>query len=156
MQMKIIIDTREKPQAIKSIKATFERLGVEYEVRKLDTADYMNPEKPEILVDRKQNLSEVISNLGNKKSRFYRECERANAEGKRLIVLVEHGKGIEKLEDVALKWENPNYGNRMLCMSSRELLNRMYKVQVMYGVEWQFCDKKRTGERLVEILRGDK
>ena len=116
--MKIIIDTREKPQAIKGIKATFERLGVEYEVRKLDTADYMNPEKPEILVDRKQNLSEVISNLGNKKSRFYRECERANAEGKRLIVLVEHGKGIEKLEDVALKCENPNYGNRKLCMSS--------------------------------------
>ena len=150
--MKITVDTREKPQAIQGILRTFTALGVEYEIKKLDTADYMNPENTKIIVDRKQNLNEVAMNLGNKKSRFYRECERAVAEGKKLVVLVEHGNAIKSLEDVA-RWQNPNYAEKALYMSGRELMERMHRVSVMYGVRWEFCGKRDTGRRIVEILQ---
>lgn len=149
--MKIIVDTREKPQAITDILRYFEMNGVEYEIKKLDTADYFNPENPVVLVDRKQSLYEVIGNLGNKKSRFYRECQRANKEWKQLVVLVEHGEGIKSLEDVA-KWKNKNFSNKRLYMDGRELAERMHKVAVMYNVKWQFCNKFETGKVIVELL----
>lgn len=150
--MKILIDTREKPHAITTIVKTFEELGIEYERKKLATADYYTPSNPNVLVDRKQSLSEVVNNLGNKKSRFYRECERAIKTHQKLVVLVEHGNGINDLKDVA-KWTNPNYGKNVLCMSGKELMKRMYEVKIMYGVEWQFCDKKDTGYKILEILK---
>ena len=149
--MKIIVDTREKPQAITDILRYFEMNGVEYEIKKLDTADYFNPENPVVLVDRKQSLYEVIGNLGNKKSRFYRECQRANKEWKQLVVLVEHGEGIKSLEDVA-KWKNRNFSNKRLYIDGRELAERMHKVAVMYNVKWQFCNKPDTGKVIVELL----
>lgn len=149
--MKIIVDTREKPQAITNILRYFEMNGVEYEIKKLDTADYFNPENPVVLVDRKQSLYEVIGNLGNKKSRFYRECQRANKEWRQLVVLVEHGEGIKSLEDVA-KWKNRNFSKKRLYIDGRELAERMHKVEVMYNVKWQFCNKSETGKVIVELL----
>lgn len=149
--MKIIVDTREKPQAITNILRYFETNGVEYEIKKLDTADYSNPENPVVLVDRKQSLYEVIGNLGNKKSRFYRECQRANKEWRQLVVLVEHGEGIKSLEDVA-KWKNRNFSKKRLYMDGRELAERMHKVAVMYNVKWQFCNKSDTGKVILELL----
>lgn len=151
--MKVIVDTREKPQAIQLILSEFTRQGVEYSLQKLDTGDYFNPDNPNIVVDRKQSLNEVISNLGNRKSRFYRECQRADKDRIRLIVLVEHGGQIKSLADVE-KWKNPNYGKTKLYMSGRELMERMHRVSVMYGVEWQFCNKDETGKRIIEILGG--
>ncbi len=150
--MKLIVDTREKPQAIRLILAEFERQGVEVVHTALSVGDYFNPNKPDIVVDRKQSLNEVIGNLGNKKSRFYRECQRGIAERTKLIVLVEHGGSIKRLEDVG-KWKNPNYGKNKLCMDGRELMERMHRVSVMYGVEWRFCNKSETGRRIIEILR---
>lgn len=149
--MKIIVDTREKPQAITDILRYFEMNGVEYEIKKLDTADYFNPENPVVLVDRKQSLYEVIGNLGNKKSRFYRECQRANKEWRQLVVLVEHGEGIKSLEDVA-KWKNRNFSKKRLYIDGRELAERMHKVAVMYNVKWQFCNKPDTGKVILELL----
>lgn len=149
--MKIIVDTREKPQAITDILRYFEMNGVEYEIKKLDTADYFNPENPVVLVDRKQSLYEVIGNLGNKKSRFYKECQRANKEWKQLVVLVEHGEGIKSLEDVA-KWKNRNFSKKRLYIDGRELAERMHKVAVMYNVKWQFCNKPDTGKVILELL----
>ena len=89
--MKIIVDTREKPRAITQILAYFEENGIEYEKRKLDTGDYMREDRPELTVDRKQNLGEVANNLTSDNGRFMREVRRASESGQKLIVLVEHG-----------------------------------------------------------------
>lgn len=85
--MKIIVDTREKPRAIAQILAYFERNGIEYEKRKLDTGDYMREDNPLLTVDRKQNLGEVANNLTNDNGRFMREVRRASESGQKLIVL---------------------------------------------------------------------
>lgn len=84
--MKIIVDTREKPHAITGIIAYFEKNGIEYEKRKLDTGDYMTPDNPCVAVDRKQNLGEVANNLTSDNARFMREARRAAENGLRLVV----------------------------------------------------------------------
>ena len=52
----IICDSREQKNA--HILRYFERHGIEYQVRKMDTADYMVEGQPNIVVDRKQNQRE--------------------------------------------------------------------------------------------------
>ena len=77
----IIIDSREKK--FEHIKAYFDKHGIPYEVRKLNTGDYFNTDNPSVVVDRKANLQEVCSNLSAGKSnriRFTDECKRAFAE----------------------------------------------------------------------------
>ena len=83
----IIIDTREKKY--QHIKDYFDKCGIPYEVRKLDTGDYLNTDNPSVVVDRKANLQEVCSNLSAGKSnriRFTDECKRAFMNKIKLIV----------------------------------------------------------------------
>lgn len=149
--MKIIVDTREKPRAITQILAYFEENGIEYEKRKLDTGDYMREDRPELTVDRKQNLGEVANNLTSDNGRFMREVRRASESGQKLIVLVEHGKRIKSLTDVS-EWRNPMRKKHAEIIEGRDLMDRMHRVSVMYGVEWWFCDKGRTGAEIVRAL----
>ena len=104
--MIIQIDSREKARAITKIIKTFDEKGVKHPVSKLLVGDYMNYDNPRLVVDRKQNLSELCCNVCQDHDRFRRELIRANENGIKIIFLVEHGKGIEELEDVAW-WENP-------------------------------------------------
>ena len=55
--MIIQIDSREKAKAIQKIIAEFDRQGIKHPVSKLIVGDYMNYDKPRVIVDRKQNLS---------------------------------------------------------------------------------------------------
>lgn len=148
---RIIVDTREKPRAIEGIVAYFDNAGIEHIHRKLDIGDYMNPDNSRLSVDRKQNLGEVANNLTNDNSRFMREVRRADESGVKLIILVEHGEQIKQLTDVC-KWRNPirvKHGN---AIDGRDLMDRMHRVSLMYGVEWRFCTKDKTGEEIIKIL----
>lgn len=57
--MIIQIDSREKARAIKKIVEEFERWGISHPVSKLMVGDYMNYDNPRLIIDRKQNLSEL-------------------------------------------------------------------------------------------------
>ena len=78
------------------------------------------------------------------------------------MFLCEHGKGIEKLDDV-LWWENPRAKKRVKkngiwieqeqkVMHGDTLYKILCTMQRKYGVEFLFCDKKNTGKRIMEIL----
>ena len=58
--MIIQIDTREKARAIKNILKTFDYNKIKHCSSKLIVGDYQNLEKPMIIVDRKQSLSEAV------------------------------------------------------------------------------------------------
>ena len=147
--MKITIDSREKPQAIKRILAYFDRHGIEWEKRKLDTGDYMLEGQPELVVDRKQNLSELAHNLlSPDRARFYREVRRARESGIRLVILCEE-RGINGLEDVK-KWV-PKYGK----VHGKALADAIFKLWIAYQVPVLYCDKRSTGRRIVELLTKD-
>ena len=152
--MVIIVDTREKPRAIVKILAEFERQGIRVVRRALNFADYFNPARPDVIIDRKQNLLEVASNVVQGRKRFVREIERCNRAGCHLVVLVEHGNRIKKLEDV-IGWKNPRLRESPLAVSGERLFKIMKAMESYYGIEWQFCNKQSTGRRILEII-GDK
>ena len=152
--MVIIVDTREKPRAIVKILAEFDRQGVKYVRRALNFADYFNPEKPDVIIDRKQNLLEVAGNVVQERKRFLREVERCNRAGCHMIVLIEHSPRIRKLEDV-IGWKNPRLKVSPLAVSGERLFRILKAMEIKYGIEWQFCGKAQTGKRIIEILRSD-
>ena len=152
--MVIIVDTREKPRAIVKILAEFDRQGVKYVRRALNFADYFNPEKPDVIIDRKQNLLEIAGNVVQGRARFLREVERCNRAGCHMIVLIEHGGKIRTLEDV-IGWKNPRLKVSPLAVSGERLFKIMKAMEGRYGIEWQFCSKQQTGKRIIEMLRSE-
>ena len=150
----LIVDTREKPRAIVRILAEFDRQGIEYERRALNFADYFNPARPGVVIDRKQNLLEVAGNVVQGKKRFVREIERCNRAGCHLIVLVEHGSSVKSLEDV-IRWKNPRLKESPLAVSGDRLFRIMKAMEIYYGIEWQFCNKQSTGRRIIQLLGAD-
>lgn len=152
--MVILVDTREKPRAIVRILHQFEDAGIEVVRRALNFGDYLNPERPEVVVDRKQNLLEVVHNVTQDRPRLIREIERANRNGARLIFLVEHSPQIRKLEDV-IRWKNPRLKESPLAVSGDRLFRILKAMEGHYGIEFRFCGKMQTGKVIIEILRGD-
>ena len=147
----IIIDTREKERAIGLIKRDFDKAGVEYKREKLDVGDYMNTKCPWLVVDRKQNLLEVSHNVGQDLPRFIREIKRAEAQGVKIIFLVEHGYSIASLKDVQY-WKNPRLKDSPLAISGERLYQKMLALQNGHNIEWRFCIKQNTGKKILKIL----
>lgn len=151
--MLIQIDSREKARAISHTLETFEKRGIKYLISKLPVGDYMSYDNPRLVIDRKQSLAEVCQNVCQDHARFRRELERAMEYGIKLVFLVEHGGSIKSLEDVQ-NWKNPRLKDHPLAMSGERLYKVMLTMQNKYGIEWQFCDKRCTGKRIIEILGG--
>lgn len=149
--MIIQIDSREKARAITKIVAEFDKQGVKHPTSKLFVGDYMNYDNPRLIVDRKQNLTEVCSNVCQGHERFRRELIRAQENEIKLIILVEHGAGIKKLEDV-IWWQNPRLKTSSKALKGEVLYKQLVTMQRKYGCEFIFCDKRQTGKRIIEIL----
>lgn len=152
--MTIICDTREHPRAITKILAEFDKQGIHVVRRALKFADYWNPDNPDRIVDRKQNLLEVAGNVVQQRERWLREVDRCNRAGCHLIVLVEHGGAIRTLDDV-IRWKNPRLRVSPLAVSGERLFKIMKAMELKHGIEWQFCSKAQTGKKIIELLRGD-
>ena len=148
--MQVQVDSREKAKAIQSILKEFDNQKVDYFSSKLFVGDYMSLDNPRLIVDRKQNLGEVCTNLCSKdNSRFWDEIRRAYKNKLKIIFLVEHSNQIKSITDVA-KWSS-----KYSTVTGRQLIDKMFQVAIAYGVDWEFCDKLHTGKRIIELLGGD-
>lgn len=165
--MIIQIDSREKARAIRKIVEEFDRQGIKHPVSKLMVGDYMNYDNPRLIIDRKQNLTELCSNVCSDHDRFRRELLLAKENGIQLVILVEHGKGIEKLEDV-IWWNNPRRWKRIQdpvtgkwkdvetkAMEGHVLYKVLQTQERKYGCRFVFCDKSDTGKEIIRILSGE-
>ena len=163
--MVIMIDSREKERAIKQIVAEFDRRGIKHPTNKLWVGDYQNFVNPRIVIDRKQNLLEICSNVTQDHERFRREIVRAQENGIKIIFLIEHGEGIRCLEDVIF-WQNPRRTKRKKvngrwvdsetkATTGEVLYNILTTIRDKYGVSFEFCRKEETGRRIIELLGGD-
>lgn len=150
--MVIQIDSREKARAIKLILAEFDRQGIKHYISKLWTGDYMSLDNPRVIVDRKQNLTELCANVCQDHDRFRRELIRAQENGIQLIILCENGKGVESLEDVIF-WENPRKKENNMAMTGDVLYKILNTLNRKYGVRFEFCTKEETGRKIVELLQ---
>ena len=169
--MVIKVDTREKARVVAPILAGFERMGVQWLSHSLPFADYMSLDNPRLVIDRKHDLAEVCTNLSDvpKKDkqgrvkryadgtvqsewkRMERELSGAQQYGLRVIFLVEHGHDVQCLADVR-KWVNPRLKESPMAMSGERLYRRMELLERKYGARWEFCDRKSTARRIVELL----
>lgn len=140
----ILCDTREQKNA--HVIAYFDRHNISYDIRTVHTGDYMDSEKMDITVDRKQNLEELSGNLCTKNNRFWREVRRSKEEGLKMVVLCEHGGKIRSIKDVA------NWKSKYSRVGGKRLMEEIYRVHIAYDVDFYFCDKRSTGRRILEIL----
>lgn len=142
----IIVDSREKKW--KHIERYFKKNKIDYRVQKLDVGDFALEGVERVVIDRKADLVELSSNLTNKSdsARFWREVRRAKERGTKLIILCEHGHGIQKPADV-IGWQN-----EFTHVSGHKLMDEMFRLQMAYGVDFQFCDRKETAQKILEIL----
>lgn len=148
--MQIQIDSREKSRAIQKIVAEFERQNVKYFVSKLYVGDYINLERPLVIIDRKQNIAEIARNATSDHKRMKRELERLDEMGAKMHFLIEQdridGKPISGLEDIML-WE-PKFG--------AIIGERVYRIlrawQHKHNVEYVFCSKRNTGKEILRLL----
>ena len=131
------------------IKRYLERHSIPYIVKKLDVGDYAF-EGGTIVVDRKQSLGEVASNLTNRSdsARFWREVRRAHEAGIKLVVLVESGPTVMSINDV------PKWKSKWSRVTGRTVQTEMIRLEMAYGVRWVFCSKLSTAKRIIEILEG--
>jgi hypothetical protein len=162
--MTIQIDSREHQHAIQDILAEFDKQGVKHYTSKLFVGDYMSLDNPRLVIDRKQNLHELCGNVCQQHERFRAEMQRAKENGIKIVFLCEHGRNIKTLDDV-LWWTNPRETYRekvkgVWMTKHRKVMqgDTLYKIlntmQNRYGVEFLFCEKKDTGKRIIELLRG--
>jgi len=168
----IIEDTRQQIDKHKIENAQLEKLGVKILRSKLPVGDYANIKNLSIVVDSKKDLQECVGNIcGKEHARFRRECQLAQDNEIKLIILVEQGCGIKTLDDVAL-WTNPRiyqFDRKVKAMERKgisvsgmkppttgsTLSKAMQTMQDKYGVEFRFSSRGDAGKRIVEILGGE-
>ena len=166
--MQIQVDTREHKSEWERIQKQFDKLDVQYFRSKLYVGDYQSLDNPRLVVDRKKNLQELVGNVTQQHERFRKELIRASKAGIQIVILVEHGQGIESLEDVWF-WKNPRKhevryrtvnGKRECYVVSAKATDgeQLYKslntMRERYGVKFVFCEKKDTGKEIIRILSG--
>lgn len=150
-KLTVMMDTREKPQAVQTIMKQFEAAGVRVIRTKLWVADYQLLDNPYRVVDRKANLQELVGNVCQQHKRFATELARAQEVGISVVVLVEHGGGIKSLEDVP-NWVNPRLKVSPLAVSGERLYKILKAMEYTYKARFEFCDKRQTGKRILQIL----
>ena len=149
----LLVDSREKwtqtdkPVAGRNVKAWFKQHNIPYTVCKLDVGDYLYPDGS-VSVDRKGSLNELSTNLMNRtdSARFWREVRRAKETGLQLIVLVECSAAIRSVRDV-VKWRS-----EYTHVTGSRLANEMTRLELSYGVQFRFCDKRNTGRMILALL----
>lgn len=113
----------------------------------MDIADYMVEGKQNNVVDRKQNLDELLHNLFSRdKRRFYNEMRKAYENGLKITIVCEHGCNIRCEADVS-RWRS-----RYSKVTGRALRAEIERLKRSYGVQFVFCNPWETAFKILEIL----
>lgn len=153
----LLIDSREKAKTIAPIIDYFDSVGIAYESTKLLFGDYRDYGRPELVIDRKHNIAELAKNCTADHERFRRELERVKKANSTLILLVEQNRykdrgewiHVESIDDLLL-WSSPH------TMVNGERVYRILRSwMAKYPLQVEFCDRRSTGRRILEIIYGD-
>lgn len=116
--------------------------------------------EPAIICDTKRDVLEIISNIMSPTyKRFRAECQKAQAAGSTLVILVEEALPEGRLD----KWKSPVYsrsvnghraGDPITRANPASLRKALITIQNKYGVKFRFCDGRQTGKQLIEYLTG--
>ena len=146
----ILCDTRQQPGKHKNIETYFQRTGIPFDRQALYVGDYAIAAAQGRAVDTKSGVLELIMDMHADHERFRRECERAQAAGIDLLVLVE-----EVLpEGGLLKWQSPRdrQGRPRTRTDPANLRKALLTMTAKYGVRFRFCSPEESGRLIIEYL----
>lgn len=153
--MTIQIDSREHKFELARIQKQLTKAGCKTIVSKLYVGDYQSLDNPRLVVDRKKDLQELCGNVCQQHERFKNELIRALEAGIQIIILCEHGADVQSLEDVYF-WDNPRLKKSHKATSGESLYRSLCTIRDRYNVRFEFCTKRETGKRIMELLSNGK
>lgn len=153
--MTIQIDSREHKFELARIQKQLTAAGCKTIVSKLYVGDYQSWDNPRLVVDRKKDLQELCGNVCQQHERFKNELIRAMDADIQIIILCEHGPDIQRLEDVYF-WDNPRLKKSPRATSGKSLYKSLCTIRDKYNVRFEFCTKRETGKRIMELLSNGK
>ena len=153
--MYILMDTREKPQATRKIVDYFQQNQIDYERTKLRVGDYQDISNPYLVIDRKKDFEELAANCCRDHVRFRNELQRAEKTGTTIFLLIEQNRfrsqnlpvQVHSIEDL-MTWQS-RYG----VIRGEQVYRVLRSWLAKYPLRIDFCDKRSTGRRIVEILK---
>jgi hypothetical protein len=151
--MTIQIDSREHKWELARIQRQLTALGCKTIVSKLYVGDYQSLDNSRLVIDRKKDLQEICGNVTQQHERFQRELLRAQEAEIQLIILIEHGDDIQSLEDVYF-WDNPRLSKSPKATTGKSLYRSLCTIRDRYNVRFEFCTKRETGQKIMELLDG--
>ena len=167
----LLEDTRQ--QANKHILKDkyFESVGIKVVRSKLPVGDYSLMQNMSVVVDSKNSVDELVSDIcGKQHERFRNELMLAHENGIKLIILVENRGGyLDKKREIynptiydlesLHNWKNPRAfitrGGRQVYPTATKgitLQKACMTMHLKYGVEFEFCRPDQSGERILELL----
>ena len=168
--MILICDSRQQAGKHKNIDAYCKRMGIEQVTQCLENGDYMEGERDEngnvhpvgkISVDTKFSIMELSKDIMSRDhERFRNCCIRAKEQGIQLVILIEEEppKGKIALWEVP-KWETSDRfhrkGDPMTLVNPEALRKAMLTMWQKYGVIFEFCTRKKSPARVIQILKGE-
>lgn len=153
--MTIQIDSREHKFELARIQKQLTKAGCKTIVSKLYVGDYQSLDNPRLVVDRKKDLQELCGNVCQQHERFKNELVRAMEAGIQIIILCEHGADVQSLEDVYF-WDNPRLKKSPKATSGESLYRSLCTIRDRYNVKFEFCTKRETGKRIMELFSNGK
>lgn len=142
----IIVDTREKGH--KSILKYFDEHNIDYITSKLDYGDYKIYKDNSVVIDRKDNLTELVHNLCSttEHERIRKEIQRAKDDNVGDFIFLIAESKIKSIEDVK-NWSSPH-----TKVKGSTLLKIMQTMKQRYGVRFIIVPRAKMGEKIIEIL----
>lgn len=148
--MVIVEDSRNQVGKHKNINAYLKSVGLRVIRSKLIVGDYVIANRQDTSIDTKKDMVEVSQDIFRDHKRFRAECELAKDCEIRLVVLIEDN-SVGSYDEL-LKWVNPQPNRSALTPNGERCFKVMKAMEYSYGVEFQFCKKKDTGKRILQIL----
>ena len=154
MNRLIIVDSREKPKAIGKIIDYFEKNGIKYETSKLLFGDYMDYNRPGLVIDRKQNIAELAKNCTVEHERFKRELDRVKEAGAELVILVEQESYTDRGQRIRVRTIEDliRWSSQYSMIRGEKVFRVLSSWAYKYPIRVVFCNKRYTGQKIIKIL----
>lgn len=151
--MILIEDTRQVVGKHKLKNEYFEKMGIEVVRSKLLFGDYQNPQNPNIAIDTKKDIQELIGDLTKDHERFKRELQLAKKCGAKLIILIEDEQ-VSCINDL-YTWYNWRLKKSPKATKGSTLAKMLYTIEHNtedYNCQFIFTKKSECGAKILELL----
>ena len=156
----IIVDSRQQDGKHDIKHKQMQDMGYKLLTSKLPLGDYAFINDLSVVVDTKKDILELIMDMHKDHKRFRNECILALENKIQLFIMVEEIPPNNRIDE----WKSPiwksdtRYHSKGQKVTNTDMVafrKSLITMQEKYGVKFLFCDKKDTGKKIVELLKGN-